>query len=570
MVNLKSILGINKFFFQAPIVNSKKQQTAKTKVHKEIYFSAMSTLKSDWLLMKKNWTEAKRIVWELFSSDTKKTESVAKENFPLSSQKESCGQNDLSVKISIQTQEPIVLPIVLSQKPGSSETQNNKEVKPPLHTSVKSETRPSKSQSLTSSSRKIEEVKIAKTATSQDTLIIEEAAKINDSVEPASYATAKEKDVESKDIALPPAFQETLNKAHSLKRMLPTDFSVNPEHWQKKKVMTFNPELEGFVLEKGTDVYFIDPLNKLGNGAFKTVFSCYHIFENKFYAYVEVDQGKITSEISLKALKKEVLLQKQFRGETGEGVISSIKHVVKDHEGKIQGFILEYLNSGELWNVFTKNGGIAALSEQEIQKIVDDMAHGLEVLGKQENPVLHRDFKPQNVMLHRDDEGKLGARLIDFGLSTTVQDAKKRKEELGQNPSFVGTPLYMAPEFVKIQYQEASETDKKSFEQVISGACDVWALGITMFSFMKIAFPTFVLKPTVDEIYQTLQTIDDATVDLEFSEETRSTFNNNESPKTIDDVIRYAMAVDPAKRFTPAQVREHLNRLYSEGKTWKA
>jgi eukaryotic-like serine/threonine-protein kinase len=72
--------------------------------------------------------------------------------------------------------------------------------------------------------------------------------------------------------------------------------------------------------------------------------------------------------------------------------------------------------------------------------------------------IIHRDMKPSNVLLTRDDEGREIIKLVDFGLAAT-QDGELTLEgapgDLGDDDSeaaertILGTPRYMAPEIFK-------------------------------------------------------------------------------------------------------------------------
>ena len=58
------------------------------------------------------------------------------------------------------------------------------------------------------------------------------------------------------------------------------------------------------------------------------------------------------------------------------------------------------------------------------------------------NKIIHRDLKPQNIMLARSDDGQEIAKLVDFGIAKTFDEAT----QLTMAGDAIGTPHYMAPE----------------------------------------------------------------------------------------------------------------------------
>jgi eukaryotic-like serine/threonine-protein kinase len=74
--------------------------------------------------------------------------------------------------------------------------------------------------------------------------------------------------------------------------------------------------------------------------------------------------------------------------------------------------------------------------------------------------VVHRDFKPHNVLVGKDDQ----VYVSDFGLATSFETAKMGMTRSG---AFVGTPKYMSPEQV-----EGGTVDSRS---------DLYSLGLVIY-----------------------------------------------------------------------------------------
>ena len=112
------------------------------------------------------------------------------------------------------------------------------------------------------------------------------------------------------------------------------------------------------------------------------------------------------------------------------------------------------------------------LSETLILKFFIQICLGL--LHLHEKKILHRDLKPQNIFLSRDNDIKIG----DFGLAKqysddsldcSPQDVSNQSWSI-ENTTGVGTPFYLAPELVH-----------EDGPQPYTVKTDVWSLGIILF-----------------------------------------------------------------------------------------
>ncbi len=97
--------------------------------------------------------------------------------------------------------------------------------------------------------------------------------------------------------------------------------------------------------------------------------------------------------------------------------------------------------------------------------------------------VIHRDLKPNNVMLTVDPQNKLQAKLFDFGLS---KDTNKNGTELSSSGVILGTLWYMSPEQAR-----GEDIDQRS---------DIFSLGVILYQLLtgQLPFPA----SNLFELYQ--------------------------------------------------------------------
>lgn len=93
-------------------------------------------------------------------------------------------------------------------------------------------------------------------------------------------------------------------------------------------------------------------------------------------------------------------------------------------------------------------------------RLVRQLTTGLDILF--ERSLIHRDIKPQNIMLKGSSFDDYQVKIGDFGLS------RRLPLPVYETTQSVGTPLYMAPEI----------PERKPFKIDV----DVWALGCLVYS----------------------------------------------------------------------------------------
>lgn len=92
---------------------------------------------------------------------------------------------------------------------------------------------------------------------------------------------------------------------------------------------------------------------------------------------------------------------------------------------------------------------------------------------------VHRDIKPGNIILSKDDQGREMAKVLDFGIAKLRQGAGDAQSGMTMTGIVVGTPLYMSPE----QFM-----GKKAGEE-IDGRTDLYSLGVVLYQMVTAKLP---------------------------------------------------------------------------------
>jgi serine/threonine-protein kinase len=130
--------------------------------------------------------------------------------------------------------------------------------------------------------------------------------------------------------------------------------------------------------------------------------------------------------------------------------------------------VMEYLDGESLWDRMLRKAPLTTLEQVEV---MGQVLLGLDAVHRA--GILHRDLKPANLFLSPHDDGTLYARLLDFGISYSVDpESKLRRGRFGTDDRMIiGTPQYLSPE------QAEGRPD-------LDGRADVWAIGVILYELL--------------------------------------------------------------------------------------
>ncbi|MCY1064445.1 serine/threonine-protein kinase [Nannocystis sp. RBIL2] len=261
--------------------------------------------------------------------------------------------------------------------------------------------------------------------------------------------------------------------------------------------MTGDPALLGSVLAERWEV-----LDALGRGGMGTVYRARHVH--------------LGTDVAIKVLQNTARLDASeiARFYRESRLIGSLQH---DHIVRVQGtgktpsgdlyFVMEYLRGPNLRSLLKSKGPLPWTRMRVIVLQICDALGAMHDRG-----VIHRDLKPQNIVLDPRPGRPDFVKLLDFGVAKPTGDDR---QDLTQTGVLLGTPLYMAPEYLC-----GVAPDRR---------IDIYGLGV-------IAFELLTGQPPTANAAANAVTLQAAGV-----------------PTAAGNIVAQALARDPERRFADAR-----------------
>ncbi|HVZ17350.1 MAG TPA: serine/threonine-protein kinase, partial [Terriglobales bacterium] len=257
----------------------------------------------------------------------------------------------------------------------------------------------------------------------------------------------------------------------------------------------------------------------LGQGGMGAVYKAYDLDLDRTVALKLVRPELMVHPETMARFRQELLLASKI----------SHRNILRIHDlgdaGGMKFISMAYVDGEDLHHVLLREG---RLPLPRMLNIARQLCSALDA-AHSEN-VVHRDLKPQNIMLGSGDL----VQVSDFGLAKSV--GAEAVTGMTQSGEMLGTPRYMAPEQV-----EAKSVDART---------DIYALGLIFYEMVTGDVP-FTAETTLQLMYKR-------------AHETPPPPNSvvPDLPLWLNNVIVKCLECDPAKRYQSA--RDILNDLENE------
>ena len=165
----------------------------------------------------------------------------------------------------------------------------------------------------------------------------------------------------------------------------------------------------------------------------------------------------------------------------------------------------------------------SSMSIRDVFTIARELLSAVAIVHR--HGVVHRDIKPANVFLHREPDGRLSIKLIDFGVCFPIRESSGA-QRITQDGLLIGTASYIAPELLRGETPDAR--------------ADLYSIGAVLYECLTGVPPhlgdtwSATVIRALEEDPQPIKTL------------------RRDCPIALDRFVRLALERDPGRRFRSA------------------
>lgn len=296
---------------------------------------------------------------------------------------------------------------------------------------------------------------------------------------------------------------------------------------QRRTAAVFGALSERFPGTTLDNKYRIETL--IGRGGFGVVYKATHVALDRKVAVKIFQPTETFNADALARFRVEGISACRVNHRNAVAVLDS----GMSQEG-IAYLVMELLNGPTLFEEMQCSG------QMSVQRCLELMIPLCEVLAAAHAAgIVHRDVKPENILMHQTEDGGELLKVLDFGIAKLIEPGDQPAGPLvTQRDQFFGTPIYTAPE----------RLDGSAYD----GRSDVYSAGVMLYEMLcaEVPFADKNQSP-LKNMFNHLHT-----PPIPMSR------HREDIPESLATLVTRSLSKDPQRRPTAQEFRDALIRIF--------